>query len=175
MAPFNGSLDQNEYEGVLPASGDYRIRAFLVRAAGRNEIANYRLEIIVSGDANRSPATHRDALVPGTTCHTTGNVPCSMGKRHPTGSCPFGITRQGNGSGIITETRTDGPDPGDLRRTEPGDRLCHEPSRYRRVPPPATRIPTPPDSTARGRGHEREPRESSAAVGGLETRRRRTG
>jgi hypothetical protein len=43
---FNGSVSQNQYEGVLPEDGDYRIRVYMVRAdARRNESASYRLEI----------------------------------------------------------------------------------------------------------------------------------
>lgn len=50
VAFFNGSVNGNQYEGVLPASGDYKIRVYMMRsAARRNEKANYRLEMIVSG------------------------------------------------------------------------------------------------------------------------------
>jgi len=109
VAMFNGSLEQNQYEGVLPESGDYKIRVYMMRAAARrNEVANYRLEIIIAGDGERASPAHRDALVPGTNHHATGQVPCSMGKGQPTGSCPFGVTREGNGSGIVTVTKTDG-------------------------------------------------------------------
>ena len=47
---FNGSVSENQYEGVLPATGDYRIRVYMMRsAARRNEQADYRLEMIVTG------------------------------------------------------------------------------------------------------------------------------
>lgn len=141
VAMFNGSIGQNQYEGVLPESGDYRIRVYMVRAAARrNEVANYRLEIIIFGDASRSTAADRDALVPGTNYHATGNIPCSLWKGQPTGSCGFGVTRQGNGSGIVTVTKADGrtrviffekgqptgcdlspADPGGFRATREGD------------------------------------------------------
>jgi hypothetical protein len=50
VAFFNGSMSENQFEGVLPATGDYRIRVYMMRsAARRNEKANYRLEMIVSG------------------------------------------------------------------------------------------------------------------------------
>jgi hypothetical protein len=50
VAFFNGSVSENQYEGVLPASGDYRIRVYMMRsAARRNEKADYRLEMIISG------------------------------------------------------------------------------------------------------------------------------
>ena len=67
VAFFNGSVSENQYEGVLPATGDYKIRVYMMRsAARRNEKANYRLEMIVSGAADggrgesrRAGARHR--------------------------------------------------------------------------------------------------------------------
>ncbi len=48
VAMFNGSLGQNQYEGILPRDGDYKIRVYMMRsAARRNEVAKYRLEMIV--------------------------------------------------------------------------------------------------------------------------------
>jgi hypothetical protein len=45
---FIGSTSGNQYEGVLPASGDYKVRVYLMRsAARRDEVANYRLEMII--------------------------------------------------------------------------------------------------------------------------------
>lgn len=49
VAIFNGSNAENQYEGILPASGDYRIRVYMMRsAARRDEVANYRLEMIIT-------------------------------------------------------------------------------------------------------------------------------
>ncbi len=43
-AMFVGSSARNQFEGTLPASGDYEVRVYLMRsAARRDEIANYRL------------------------------------------------------------------------------------------------------------------------------------
>lgn len=110
VAIFNGSVSQNQYEGTLPASGDYKIRVYMMRsAARRNEVAHYRLEMIVDGAGQ--PAVHapsRDAKVAGTDFHATGNIPCSMGKGQPTGSCAFGVKREGNGSAMVTVTKVDG-------------------------------------------------------------------
>jgi len=37
-----------QFEGVLPASGDYKLRVYLMRSAARRDaIANYRLEMII--------------------------------------------------------------------------------------------------------------------------------
>ena len=50
VAMFNGAVSQNQYEGTLPASGDYKIRVYMMRsAARRNEVAHYRLEMIIDG------------------------------------------------------------------------------------------------------------------------------
>jgi hypothetical protein len=47
VAMFIGSTSGNQYEGVLPATGDYTVRVYLMRsAARRDEVANYRLEMI---------------------------------------------------------------------------------------------------------------------------------
>jgi hypothetical protein len=52
VAIFNGSVSDNQFEGTLAKSGDYRLRVYMMRsAARRNEVAKYRLEIIVTGAA----------------------------------------------------------------------------------------------------------------------------
>jgi hypothetical protein len=56
-AIFIGSTKGNQFEGTLPASGDYKIRVYMMRsAARRNEVANYRLEMIVTGAASKANA-----------------------------------------------------------------------------------------------------------------------
>ncbi|MFO1456667.1 MAG: hypothetical protein U1F18_10545 [Steroidobacteraceae bacterium] len=58
VAFFNGSVNGNQFEGTLPATGDYRIRVYMMRsAARRNETANYRLEMIVSGKPQAATPT----------------------------------------------------------------------------------------------------------------------
>src|SRR5512134_987653 len=86
VAFFNGSVSENQYEGQLPATGDYKIRVYMMRsAARRNEVANYRLEMIVSGPAN-ALASH-DALVPGTGYHATAKIPCVAEPNTALGQC----------------------------------------------------------------------------------------
>jgi hypothetical protein len=111
VAMFIGSNSGNQYEGVLPASGDYKIRVYLMRsAARRDETANYRLEMVVTGDTVRSDSggPAGDALVPGTDFHATGQIPCAMAAGQPAGSCPFGVRREGGGSGMVVVTKPDG-------------------------------------------------------------------
>ena len=48
-AIFVGSTSGNQFEGTLPASGDYKIRVYLMRnAARRDETAKYRIEMIIN-------------------------------------------------------------------------------------------------------------------------------
>lgn len=48
VATFIGSTSGKQFEGVAAASGDYRIRVYMMRsAARRDETAEYRLEMIV--------------------------------------------------------------------------------------------------------------------------------
>ena len=48
-AMFVGSTSGDQFEDTLPASGDYKIRVYLMRnAARRGEVAKYRLEMIIN-------------------------------------------------------------------------------------------------------------------------------
>lgn len=50
VAFFIGSTEGNRYEGVLPASGDFKIRVYLMRSdARRNKTANYTLQVAITG------------------------------------------------------------------------------------------------------------------------------
>jgi hypothetical protein len=109
VAFFNGSMSQNQFEGVLPEDGTYRVRVYMMRsAARRNETANYRLEVAIGGAALAVQAVSADAKVPGTDFHATGNLPCAMGSGQPTGLCAFGVKREGRGNGMVEVTKLDG-------------------------------------------------------------------
>lgn len=107
-AIFVGSAGGNQFEGVAARTGTYRIRIYMMRsAARRNEVANYRLETIVSSAAHLPRHPEHDALVPGTHFHATGSVECTFG----TGTaqrCPFGVRREGPGKAQVTVTRPNG-------------------------------------------------------------------
>ena len=106
VAFFNGSVSDNQYEGTLPATGDYKIRVYMMRsAARRNEVADYRLEMIVSGPAHGS-ASH-DALVPGTSYHATAKIPCVAEPNKPMSPCDAGVKRTAGG-GTVHVTTPDG-------------------------------------------------------------------
>lgn len=106
VAMFNSSTGVNQYEGILPESGDYKIRVYMMRsAARRNEVANYRLEMIITNPGGS--VSDSDASVEGTNNNAMGNVSCTMSEGQPTGSDPFGVTREENGTGIFTDIRFD--------------------------------------------------------------------
>ena len=57
-AMFVGSTSGNQFEGGLPKSGAYKIRVYMMRsAARREEVANYRLEMIVTGAPQKAGAS----------------------------------------------------------------------------------------------------------------------
>ena len=66
VAMFIGSTSGNQFEGTLPKSGAYKIRVYMMRsAARRDEVANYRLEMIVTGAPQKAGA--RAEAKPGPT------------------------------------------------------------------------------------------------------------
>jgi hypothetical protein len=106
VAFFNGSVSENQYEGTLPATGDYKIRVYMMRsAARRNEVANYRLEMIVSGATHAAPG--HDATVPGTGFHATARIPCVAEPNKPMSQCEAGVKRTAGG-GTVHVTTPDG-------------------------------------------------------------------
>ena len=107
-AVFIGSTSGNEWTGTLTADGEYTVRIYLMRsAARRNAKANYVLTVGIRGGSTAAASSH-DAKVAGTQYHATGNIPCSTAAGQPTGSCSFGVTREGHGTGMVTVTKPDG-------------------------------------------------------------------
>jgi hypothetical protein len=131
VAMFNASASQNQFEGALPASGDYKIRVYMMRsAARRNEAAGYTLTVGITGspkasDFGKAPAS--DAKVKGTPYHATGPLPCTMGNDKPV-QCEFGVIRGKPGNAEVHITP-----PGGLKRvlifmgdkvtTNPGEKI----------------------------------------------------
>ena len=116
VAMFNGSISDNQYEGVLPGSGDYKIRVYQMRsAARRNEIANYRLEMIVTGGTAPSDDAHQDAAASEAATRAgksdydaTGQIPCAQYAGQPMGQCDFGVARAGDGTATVFVSLPDG-------------------------------------------------------------------
>jgi hypothetical protein len=111
VAFFNGSTSGDRYAGALPASGDYRIRVYLMRStARRDEVASYRLEMSVTGSPQRSSghgAASGDALVAGTGFHATAQIPCVAEPGKPMSQCDAGVKRTAGG-GTVQVTTPDG-------------------------------------------------------------------
>ena len=111
-AIFVGSSSGNDFSGTLPATGDYTVRVYLMRAAARrDETANYTLEVGITGAASSAAqggAYAGDAKVPGTDYHATGLIPCARSAGQPMTDCQFGVTRERGGSGMITVMWPDG-------------------------------------------------------------------
>jgi hypothetical protein len=108
VALFVGSSDGNQWTGTLEADGEYTVRVYLMRSAGRrNETANYTLTVGITGAAAGATRS-TDAKVAGTPYHATGQVPCATAAGQPTGSCAFGVVRKGGGTGTVTVTKPDG-------------------------------------------------------------------
>jgi hypothetical protein len=103
VAFFNGSMGENQYQGVLPATGDYKIRVYMMRsAARRNEKANYRLEMSVTGATHG--ASGGDALVAGTAYHATAQIPCVAEPGKPMSQCDAGVKRTAGGGSVHVTT-----------------------------------------------------------------------
>jgi len=130
-ALFVGSSGGNEWTGVLPADGEYKVRVYLMRsAARRNEAANYTLKVGIAGTSRptefgKAPAS--DAKVKSTGYHATGPLPCRMGNDKPI-QCEFGVIRGEPGNAEVHITP-----PGGLTRvltfmganvtTNPGEKV----------------------------------------------------
>jgi len=145
VAFFIGSMQENQFEGAVADEGIYTIRIYMLRsAARREEVADYRLEIINAGaQAEQATSPHHeshDALVPGTNHHAVGTVPCTMAPENPAAYCSFNVTRDGPGNALVTIIKPDGrqrviffdqdkaigydfsqADPGDFSTEESGD------------------------------------------------------
>lgn len=114
VAVFIGSSGGNQWTGSLDASGEYKIRVYLMRsAARRSERANFTLTVAVTGSVSATrllgtpPAS--DAKVDGTPFHATGEVSCSMGSGQPVWrQCRFGVIRGQPGNAHVHLTKPDG-------------------------------------------------------------------
>jgi hypothetical protein len=116
VAMFIGSTSGNQYEGILPESGDYKVRVYMMRsAARRNEVAKYRLEMIINAGEQRSDAagdqsSSTDASTRGGQgdFDATGTIPCAQQAGQPMAQCEFGVSRDGGGTATVVITKPDG-------------------------------------------------------------------
>ena len=116
VAMFNGSLNDNRFEGSLPESGPYKVRVYMMRsAARRDEVANYRLEMIITGGGTLSAPAHQDKADPSAATRAgigdfdaTGQIPCVQAAGQPMTRCDFGVSRGRAGTATVVVTRPDG-------------------------------------------------------------------
>lgn len=77
LAIHTGSIDGNSYDGILPESGDYRIRVYLMRnAARRDETADFAFSVGIGGGAPENP-DYADGLSGGPDFWHVTNVPAN--------------------------------------------------------------------------------------------------
>jgi hypothetical protein len=115
-AMFNGSVNDNLFEGVLPESGPYKVRVYMMRsAARRDEVANYRLEMIITDGGNPSDLAHHERATPDAATRagigdfdSTGQIPCAQAAGQPMTQCDFGVSREASGTATVVVTRPDG-------------------------------------------------------------------
>ena len=97
QAMFVGSTSGNQFEGGLPKSGAYKIRVYMMRsAARREEVANYRLEMIVTGSPQKAGASAEAKPAP-----TQGGMPTKDEQ-----SCLQAVSIKTN-NGDVTVLRTE--------------------------------------------------------------------
>jgi hypothetical protein len=98
VAMYAGNMsDKPSWSGVLPADGDYAIRVYLMRPAGRrNESSKYSLTVAVSGKPLPPLSAARDAKVAGTAYHATAEVKCTLPYQADVKTCNAGVVRRGN-------------------------------------------------------------------------------
>lgn len=96
-AMFAGDAKGNRFEGRAPASGVYRVRVYLVRAAARRgETASYSLAVSVRGAAGP------ERPVPGQIeFDATGQVKCGLRTGQPLQSCRAGVQRHPMGETTV--------------------------------------------------------------------------
>lgn len=103
-AIFIGSNEGNEWTGTLPASGEYKVRTYLMRnAARRNESSTYTLSI----DIAAMSASHIERAAQGQ-FDATGSIPCAANKGQPMTTCQMGVARGTGGSASVKVTFADG-------------------------------------------------------------------
>lgn len=112
-AMFIGSTSGGRFERMLPADGEYTVRVYLMRAAGRrNESSRYTLTIGVTGKPLAALPASVDALIPGTPYHASAPVPCAHSLDPEARQCEAFVIRRGRDGTATVEVRW----PGGMKR-----------------------------------------------------------
>ncbi|MBX9759827.1 MAG: hypothetical protein K2Y29_13710 [Beijerinckiaceae bacterium] len=109
VAMFIGSVSGEKFKRLLPADGEYTIRAYLMRnAARRNESSAYALHVGVTGKALAPLPSRVDAKIAKTPFHASTQVPCTPWGG-AAGQCDAFVIRRGNdGTGTVEVRLPDG-------------------------------------------------------------------
>jgi hypothetical protein len=106
-AMYIGQIGGNRFEGMLPTDGDYTIRVYLMRSAGRrNATSDYDLDIILAGKALVPLPDEEDARIPGTPYHAQAKIACVLPYEPETKYCEASVIRRGFEGTASVEVRS---------------------------------------------------------------------
>ncbi|WP_392454552.1 hypothetical protein AABD60_07830 [Edwardsiella piscicida] len=93
-ALFNGAMNGDSYQGILPTKGQYTVRVYPMGAAKQSNTAHpFTLKIAIAGAATAQAAKATAA---------SGKLPCAQQRSQPMGQCPFSVTRTAPGEATVT-------------------------------------------------------------------------
>ena len=106
VAMFIGGASGNEFHGIVPATGDYVVRIYLVRSAARRQVTStFTLTARKSGTAFVPLPAREDATVPGTPYHATATVHCVLPYQPEVKECEAGVIRYDHSGTATVEMR----------------------------------------------------------------------
>ena len=109
-AMFIGSTSGDTFTRALPSDGEYTIRVYLMRNAGRrHEESRFDLHVGVNGHALAALPASADAKIKGTPYHASTQVPCKRSLSDAAEQCEAYVIRRGRDGTATVEVRmTDG-------------------------------------------------------------------
>lgn len=109
-----GAIGLQDWQGALPADGEYTVRMYLPRsAARRGEKAAYSLTVAITGGsaAAAGPSGTLDAAIGRAgegKFNARGEIPCAQHLAQPMMQCKFGVARAGGGTAAVIVNLPDG-------------------------------------------------------------------
>lgn len=105
-AMFVGSTSGGTFTRILPSDGDYTIRVYLMRNAGRrHEDSKFDLNVGVTGKPRAALPASADATIPGTPYHASTQVPCKGSASDAIAQCDSFVIRRGRDGTATVEVR----------------------------------------------------------------------
>lgn len=108
------AISLQSWSGALPRDGEYSVRTYLPRSAGRRgEVARFTLTVAIAG-ASAGKAAAATGASPAQRAgegkfNATGRIPCAQAAGQPmTQQCDFGVARGPGGSAAVAVTLPDG-------------------------------------------------------------------